>query len=99
MAEHLSALESVQKYIKEACDSLGYSDDVYQKLATIKLFTEVNFSVQMDDGSKRVFTGYRSLHNNALGPGKGGVRFHPEVNLDECPDRPSLWRWQRWRYL
>ncbi len=90
MAEHLSALESVQKYIKEACDSLGYSDDVYQKLATIKLFTEVNFSVQMDDGSKRVFTGYRSLHNNALGPGKGGVRFHPTVTADEVKAL-SIW--------
>lgn len=83
MAERLSALESVKKYIKDACDTLGYNDEVYQKLSSIKLFTEVNFSVQMDDGSKRVFTGYRSLHNNALGPGKGGIRFHPSVTADE----------------
>ncbi len=43
----------------------------------------VNFPVTLDDGSMKVFTGYRIQHNNILGPYKGGLRFHPKVNLDE----------------
>ena len=43
----------------------------------------VNFPVTLDDGSLKVFTGYRIQHNNILGPYKGGLRFHPDVNLDE----------------
>jgi glutamate dehydrogenase (NAD(P)+) len=44
----------------------------------------VNFPVLMDDGSYRVFKGYRIQHNNVLGPYKGGLRFHPDTRLDEC---------------
>ncbi len=43
----------------------------------------MNFPVSLDDGAKRVFTGYRIQHNNVLGPYKGGLRFHPDVDLDE----------------
>ena len=42
----------------------------------------VNFPVEMDDGSLRVFRGYRVHHNMARGPTKGGIRYHPEVSLD-----------------
>ena len=42
----------------------------------------VNFPVEMDDGSVRMFTGYRVHHNAARGPTKGGIRYHPEVTLD-----------------
>ena len=44
----------------------------------------MNFQVTMDDGSKKMFKGYRVQHNNLLGPYKGGLRFHPIVHLDEC---------------
>lgn len=44
----------------------------------------MNFQVEMDDGSKKIFKGYRVQHNNLLGPYKGGLRFHPIVHLDEC---------------
>jgi glutamate dehydrogenase len=44
---------------------------------------EVSIPVRMDDGSVRVFTGYRAQHNNAIGPTKGGIRFHPNVTADE----------------
>lgn len=90
MKENLNPLKSAQAYVKYACEVLGYGEDIYQKLATVRKFTEVNFSVEMDDGSMKVFTGYRSLHNNALGPAKGGVRFHPNVNIDEVKAL-SLW--------
>lgn len=54
----------------------------------------VNFPVKMDDGSYRLFKGYRIQHNNALGPYKGGIRFHPEVALDEVK---ALAAWMTWK--
>jgi glutamate dehydrogenase (NAD(P)+) len=54
----------------------------------------VNFPVKMDDGSIRVFTGYRVHHNPARGPAKGGIRYHPEVTLDETR---ALAMWMTWK--
>ncbi|MEW6301795.1 MAG: Glu/Leu/Phe/Val dehydrogenase, partial [Thermodesulfobacteriota bacterium] len=54
----------------------------------------VNFPVTMDDGSVRVFTGYRVHHNTALGPTKGGIRYHPSVTLDEVR---ALAMWMTWK--
>lgn len=51
---------------------------------------EVSIPVQMDDGTVKVFKGYRSQHNDALGPTKGGIRFHPDVTLDEVKAL-SMW--------
>lgn len=54
----------------------------------------VNFPVQMDDGSVRVFTGYRVQHNTARGPAKGGIRYHPDVGIDEVK---ALAMWMTWK--
>lgn len=54
----------------------------------------VNFPVKMDDGTIRVFTGYRVHHNPARGPAKGGIRYHPEVTLDETR---ALAMWMTWK--
>ena len=54
----------------------------------------VCFPVEMDDGSVRSFYGYRVLHNNVLGPGKGGLRFHPELTLDEVSSLAALMTWK-----
>ena len=54
----------------------------------------VNFPVEMDDHSVRVFTGYRVHHNTALGPTKGGIRYHPDVTLDEVR---ALAMWMTWK--
>jgi glutamate dehydrogenase (NAD(P)+) len=54
----------------------------------------VNFPVEMDDGSVRIFTGYRVHHNTARGPTKGGVRYHPDVTLDEVR---ALAMWMTWK--
>ena len=54
----------------------------------------VNFPVEMDDGSVRVFTGYRVHHSAALGPTKGGLRYHPSVSLD---DTRALAMWMTWK--
>ncbi len=54
----------------------------------------VHFPVRMDDGRIEVFTGYRVQHNNALGPFKGGLRFHPAVDIDEVR---ALATWMTWK--
>ena len=54
----------------------------------------VNFPVQLDDGSVRSFTGYRVQHNLARGPGKGGIRYHPQADLDEVR---ALAMWMTWK--
>ena len=54
----------------------------------------VNFPVEMDDGSVLSFQGYRVLHNNVFGPGKGGIRFHPDVTMDEVVLLAKLMTWK-----
>lgn len=83
MADTLNPLKAVQKEIKKACDILKLDDSVYEILKDSQRLIEISIPVKMDDGSTKVFKGYRSVHNTALGPGKGGVRFHKNVNRDE----------------
>ncbi len=83
MTEELNPFKIVQKQIKEACDKLGYDDSVYELLKEPERVMTVHIPVKMDDGTIKTFTGFRSQHNTAVGPAKGGVRFHPDVNLDE----------------
>ncbi len=54
----------------------------------------VNFPVDMDDGSVRMFQGYRVLHSRALGPGKGGIRYHPAMDLEEVRSLAALMTWK-----
>ena len=76
-------LTSTRTVIKEALDKLGYPEEVYELLKDSLRMLKVRIPVRMDDGSVKVFTGYRAQHNDAVGPTKGGVRFHPEVTEDE----------------
>jgi glutamate dehydrogenase (NAD(P)+) len=66
-----------------AADMLDIRDAYRAILAEPKNEIIVNFPVKLDNGSTNVFTGYRIQHNNILGPYKGGLRFHPDVDLDE----------------
>ncbi|WP_059173624.1 Glu/Leu/Phe/Val dehydrogenase [Bacillus sp. FJAT-27445] len=75
-------LESTQIVMKEALGKLGYKEEVYELLKEPSRLLEVRIPVMMDDRSFKVFTGYRAQHNDAAGPIKGGVRFHPDVNAD-----------------
>lgn len=89
-SEALGLLSSTQSVIKEAIQKLGYSSDVYELLKEPLRFLSVRIPVRMDDGSYQIFTGYRSQHNDAVGPTKGGIRFHPEVNEEEVKAL-SMW--------
>jgi glutamate dehydrogenase len=88
--ESLNLFKSTQTIIKEALNKLGYSDEFFELLKEPIRMLTVRIPIQMDDGSVKVFTGYRSQHNDAVGPTKGGVRFHPEVNEDEVKAL-SIW--------
>ncbi|HLQ95244.1 MAG TPA: Glu/Leu/Phe/Val dehydrogenase [Pseudogracilibacillus sp.] len=76
-------LLSTRTVIKEALDKLGYPNEVYELLKDSLRMLKVRIPIRMDDGSIKVFTGFRAQHNDAVGPTKGGVRFHPEVTETE----------------
>ncbi|WP_114165598.1 Glu/Leu/Phe/Val dehydrogenase [Exiguobacterium sp. TNDT2] len=72
-------LESTQEVIHEALEKLGYPEEMYELLKEPLRMLTVRIPVRMDDGSTKIFTGYRAQHNDAVGPTKGGIRFHPSV--------------------
>lgn len=76
-------LDNAQLQIKKACDALGLEQNAYELLKENERTIEIVIPVKMDDGSMKTFKGYRSVHNTAVGPGKGGLRFHPSVHMDE----------------
>lgn len=88
--KNLSPLEGAREHLRSACMQLGMNEDEFEAMAAIQRFVEVSLPIRMDDGSTRVFTGFRSLHSDALGPGKGGIRFHPQTNADEVKAL-SIW--------
>jgi glutamate dehydrogenase len=83
-------LSSTQSIIKVAVQKLGFTDEMYELLKEPLRMITVRIPVRMDDGSIKIYTGYRSQHNDAVGPTKGGVRFHPEVNEAEVKAL-SIW--------
>lgn len=83
MTDTLNPLQAAQLQIKKACEKLKLEPAVYEILKDPQRFIEISIPVKMDDGSLKVFKGYRSAHNHALGPSKGGVRFHQNVNAEE----------------
>lgn len=89
MAQY-NPLEGARLEIKKACEVLEADPSVYEILKNPLRVIEVNIPVKMDDGTTRTFTGFRSLHSNANGPGKGGIRFHKDVNVDEVKAL-SIW--------
>lgn len=82
-SENLDVLSSTQVVIHEALSRLGYDEEMYNLLKEPLRVLTVRIPVKMDDGSVSVFTGYRAQHNDAVGPTKGGIRLHPDVNEDE----------------
>lgn len=74
----------IQKYIDEGCSVVDVPEYVRTILSQPKNEIIVNFPVRMDDGSIKLFKGYRIQHNNLLGPYKGGMRYHENVTLDDA---------------
>lgn len=83
-------LLSTQTVIHKALDKLGYPEEVYELLKEPLRMLTVKIPVKMDDGTVTVYTGFRAQHNDAVGPTKGGIRFHPGVTEREVKAL-SIW--------
>ena len=101
MPQDLSALqardnvwEMAQRQLDEVAGLIGLQDSIHGFLRQPKRVLEVSVPCRMDNGGFRMFTGYRVQHNMSRGPGKGGIRFHPDVTLDEVK---ALAMWMTWK--
>ncbi|MEE8198680.1 MAG: Glu/Leu/Phe/Val dehydrogenase, partial [Thermoplasmata archaeon] len=90
----MSAFDIAQAQIEATGRRLGVDRDLLEILKVPNRELTVNFPVKMDDGTVRVFTGYRVQYNQVLGPFKGGIRYHPEVTLEEVR---ALAAWMTWK--
>ncbi|MFT4834281.1 MAG: glutamate dehydrogenase/leucine dehydrogenase [Marinoscillum sp.] len=86
--------ESMMSRFNIAAQHLGLEDEVYNVLKSPSKQVIVTLPVTMDNGSIRVFEGYRVIHSNILGPSKGGIRYDMDVNLDEVK---ALAAWMTWK--
>ena len=89
-----SVYDNVVWQFNKAADLMKLDLDIRKILSQTTNEIIVNFPVKMDDGRIEMFTGYRVQHNNALGPFKGGLRFHPAVDIDEVR---ALATWMTWK--
>jgi glutamate dehydrogenase (NAD(P)+) len=94
MLEKASVYENVTRQFDKAADLMGLDPEIRKILSKTTNEIIVNFPVKMDDGRINMFRGYRVQHNNALGPFKGGLRFHPAVDIDEVR---ALATWMTWK--
>lgn len=85
---------NAQRQFDQAAELYNLDPNLRRVLREVKRQLIVTFPVKMDDGSVRMFEGYRVQHNLARGPAKGGIRYHPEVTLDEVK---ALAMWMTWK--
>jgi glutamate dehydrogenase (NAD(P)+) len=83
-----------QQQLENVARTFGIDDRLVEVLSQCKKAVEVSIPTSLDDGSIRAFTGYRVTHNIARGPSKGGIRYHPDVTLDEVK---ALAMWMTWK--
>ena len=89
-----SALSIAQRQFDATADAIGLDDSLRAVLREVKRELVVHFPVEMDDGSFRVFTGFRVQHNIARGPAKGGLRYHPAMTLDDARALAMYMTWK-----
>ena len=89
-----SPFRIAQRQLESVAETFEIDDDLVGVLGQCKKAVEVSIPTTMDDGSVRVFTGWRVTHNIARGPSKGGIRYHPGVTLDEVK---ALAMWMTWK--
>ena len=94
MAAHGSVFDAMLQEFEGAARILNLDPGIWQMLTHPKRQIIVSCPVQMDNGEIKVFTGYRVQYNVTLGPAKGGIRYHPDVTLDEVT---ALAAWMTWK--
>ena len=92
--EDLNPYRIAQIQFDMAAEFLKLDPGLRQILRTPKRVMEVSIPVKLDNGQVKVFTGFRVQHNVARGPAKGGIRYHPNVTLDEVK---ALASWMTWK--
>ncbi len=92
--KELNPLLNAERQFDEAASRLNLPEGVREMIKRPRRATTVSLPIHMDDGTLRVFTGYRVQHSIARGPAKGGIRFHPDVSLDEVA---ALAAWMTWK--
>ena len=92
--EKVNSFEMAKKQVDLAAKYLNLDAGSIEKLKNTKRELIVHFPVEMDDKKVKIFTGYRIQHNVARGPAKGGIRYHPDVDLDEMR---ALAMWMTWK--
>ncbi len=85
---------TAQRQFDQAAAILDLDPGLRAVLREVRREFTVNFPVRMDNGTIKVFTGYRVQHNLTRGPAKGGIRYHPQVSLDEVK---ALSMWMTWK--
>ncbi len=88
--KQMNVLQRTQRVIQDALKKMSCSEEAYELLKEPQRLLTVRIPVKMDDGTTKVFTGYRAQHNDAVGPTKGGIRFHPDVTIEEVKAL-SMW--------
>ena len=94
MPEELNPFKIMQQQLEETAGVMHLSSTELSLLKEPMQNVTVNIPVRMRDGKTKTFTGFRVLYNNARGPGKGGIRFHPEENIDTVK---ALAAWMTWK--
>nr|MDQ3820575.1 Glu/Leu/Phe/Val dehydrogenase [Acidobacteriota bacterium] len=94
LQEELNPFKIAKQQFDRAADYLGLEDSMRRVLKNAKRQLLVSIPVKMDNGEVQVFEGYRVQHNIARGPAKGGIRYHPQVTLDEVK---ALASWMTWK--
>jgi len=94
MTNQMDALEVAQLQLEKAASKMNLDPNILTQLKEPERVLIVSIPVKMDNGVVKVFTGFRSQYNTARGPAKGGVRYHPDVSLDEMK---ALSAWMTWK--
>jgi glutamate dehydrogenase (NAD(P)+) len=92
--KRLTAYEEAMRHVDDAAKIMELNKDTLQQIKNINREMRVELPLQTTDGALRVFNGYRVQHNNARGPYKGGIRYHPHVDLDEVRSLAALMTWK-----
>ena len=92
--KEITALEMAQQQLDNVADRINLDEGVRRRLRRPQRALTVSIPTEMDDGTLQIFTGFRVQHNLQRGPTKGGIRYHPEVSLDEVT---ALAMWMTWK--
>ncbi len=92
--EHETAVETARRQLERAAAQLDVDPGIVERLKYPRQVHQVSIPLERDDGTTRVYTGYRAQHDSVRGPYKGGLRYHPDVSADECV---GLSMWMTWK--